>query len=173
MTIRASRPARDEQAAAGYHREVVASFSSYHEAERAVDFLAGQRFPDGRIAIVGQGLRLVHGERRRRRLDRVLEPALAGAVVGALFTLLAALSGLGGGVADMSLAALTFGAACGTLAGLGAERVAADRRPPEPEVRLFADRYDVAVDPAIAEEAARAFDDGQTGPSPTPAYPAS
>jgi hypothetical protein len=38
---------------------------------------------------------------------------------------------------------------------------AVGRRVPGSEIRLFADRYDVAVDRTIAEEAASAIDDGQ------------
>jgi hypothetical protein len=161
------------QESAGFRREVVASFSAYREAERAVGYLARRRLPAEQISIVGQGLRLVHGDRRRSVVTRILEPALAGAVVGALFTLLAALADLGGGIAETNLAALAFGSACGALAGLSADRIAAERHLHEPEIRLFADRYDVTVDPGIAEEATRAIDDGQRTPSAAPAYPAS
>jgi hypothetical protein len=34
-------------------RRVVASYSSYRDAERAVDFLSDRRFPVQRVAIVG------------------------------------------------------------------------------------------------------------------------
>ena len=40
-------------------RRTVASFSSYRDAERAVDSLSDRRFPVERVAIVGRDLRLV------------------------------------------------------------------------------------------------------------------
>jgi hypothetical protein len=156
-----SRGPSGGQAGTGFRREVVASFSAYREAERAVGYLARRRLPPEQIAIVGQGLRVVRENPRRTLVARILEPALVGAAVGALFTLLVSLAGLGGGMAETNFAALAFGTACGALAGLSAERIAAERHLHEPEIRLFADRYDVTVDPGIAKEAARAIDDGQ------------
>jgi hypothetical protein len=40
-------------------RRVVASFPEYAQAQRAVDYLSDEKFPVERIAIVGEGLRLV------------------------------------------------------------------------------------------------------------------
>ena len=40
-------------------RRVVASFERYEEAQRAVDYLSDEKFPVERVAIVGEGLRLV------------------------------------------------------------------------------------------------------------------
>ena len=40
-------------------RRAIASFSSYADAERAVDYLVDKRFPVQRVAIVGRGLKLV------------------------------------------------------------------------------------------------------------------
>lgn len=150
----------------GYHREVVASFSSYLEAERALDYLVEQRLPTQRMAIVGQGLRLVPGELPGGRVARVLEAVLAGAAVGGLAILAAALLNIGAGAADLTYGALATGGFCGLLGALAAEVTAVGRRVPGSEIRLFADRYDVVVDRTIADEAMSAIDDGQApGPN--------
>jgi hypothetical protein len=117
------------------------------------------------MAIVGQGLRLVPGELPGGRVARMFEAGLAGAAVAGLAILAAALLDLGGGAADLTYGALATGGLCGLLGALAAEVTAAGRRVPGSEVRLFADRYDVAVDRTIAEEAASAIDDGQA-PAP-------
>jgi hypothetical protein len=148
---------------AGYHREVVASFSSYREAEHAVDYLVEKQLPMDRLAIVGQGLRLVPDELPGTRVARALEAGLAGAVVGGLAILAAALLGLGIGDADLTYGAPTAGAACGLLGALAAQVTAIGRRVPGAEIRLFADRYDVVADLGIADDAVAAIDDGQAG----------
>jgi hypothetical protein len=40
-------------------RRVVASFATYTEAQRAVDYLSDQRFPVEHVAIIAEGLRFV------------------------------------------------------------------------------------------------------------------
>ena len=54
MSVSASQPSTPPGA-----RRTIASFSSYAEAERAVDFLSDQGFAVERVAIVGTGLRYV------------------------------------------------------------------------------------------------------------------
>jgi hypothetical protein len=148
---------------AGYHREVVASFSSYLEAERALDYLVERRFPQQRMAIVGQGLRLVPGELPGGRVARALEAGLAGAVVGGLAILAAVLLDVGIGDAGLTYGAAGTGAMCGVLGALAAHVTAIGRRVPGSEIRLFANRYDIVADLGIADEAAAAIDDGQIG----------
>ena len=48
-----------EQASAGGPMTTVATYGSYGEAERAVDFLSDKGFPVERVAIVGAGLKTV------------------------------------------------------------------------------------------------------------------
>jgi hypothetical protein len=165
MSVRRSSSLRGQDGA-GYHRDVVASFSSYLEAEHAVDYLVERRFPLQRMAIVGQGLRLVPGEVPGGRAVRALEAGLAGAVVGGLALLVAALLDFGIGDGGLTYAAPTTGAVCGLLGALAAEVTAIGRRVPGSEIRLFADRYDIVADVGIADAAATAIDDGQVQDGP-------
>jgi hypothetical protein len=154
MSTVASRPA--EQPVRPFRREVVASFSSYLEARRAIDNLAALGFPVERVNVVGQGLQIVTGEAPRRRWLSLLEAALAGAVVGAFAMLLGVVTDLGG--AALSAAWIGSGLFCGTLGGVSVDVLWSARRGPGPELRLFADRYDLAVDPGIADEAVAAIE---------------
>lgn len=148
MTARQAGSAPDRLADAGFHREIVASFSSYLEAERALDCLERRHLPVERISIVAQGLRVVSQERPAERVSRAVEAGIAGATVGALATLLDWLAGFSG----EPLVPLAGGTTCGVLGGLAAEQVSLGRRGPGAEVRLSADRYDLSADPRIADE---------------------
>jgi hypothetical protein len=67
-------------------RRAVASFSTYEEAQRAVDFLADRDFPVVRAAIVGEGLRLVEQVTSRTDVGRAaLSGAISGSVTGLFF----------------------------------------------------------------------------------------
>src|SRR5690606_36905729 len=73
-------------------RHVIASFTTYAEAQRAVDYLADQRFPVERVAIVAEALRFVEQITGRLTWCRAtLNGALGGAGTGLL---LGALLGL-------------------------------------------------------------------------------
>jgi hypothetical protein len=139
---------------AGFHREVVASFSSYLEAERALEFLERKGLPVERVSIVAQGLQVVTQEQPAARVSRAVEAGIAGATVGAVTALLGWLAGFW---ADPT-APLSAGTVCGVLGALAAEHVSLGRRGPGTEVRLSADRYDLAVDPRVADEIAEAID---------------
>ena len=139
---------------AGFHREIVASFSSYVEAERALDAVQRKRPHVGHVSIVAQGLRVVSDERPAARLWRAVEAGVAGGTVGALAALLAWLASVWPDPA-LPLAAGSF---CGILGGLAADQVSLGRHGPGTELRLFADRYDVSADPRIAGEVAEAID---------------
>jgi hypothetical protein len=149
MTARASSPA--DQSSRPFRREVVASFSSYLEAQRAIDDLARLGFPVERVNVIGQGLQIITGEPARRRWVSVLEPGLAGALVGALVAMLGVLADVRG--AGFTAAWIGFGLVCGIVAGVSVDLLGSARHGPSPELRLFADRYDLAVDPGIADEA--------------------
>lgn len=148
----------------GFRREVVASFSSYIESQRAVDQLARAGFPAERVRIVGQGLRIVTGENGGKRWSPLIEAILTGAIVGALLTLLAVLAEVG--AAELGTSWTLSGIACGALGAAAAHIFSRGRRGPAPGVRLFADRYDLTVDPGLAEEAADAIDAGNGSGEP-------
>jgi hypothetical protein len=63
----------------------VASFTTYREAERAVDLLSDRGFPVERVAIVGRDLQLVEQVTGRMGYGQAaLRAALQGAVLGLL-----------------------------------------------------------------------------------------
>jgi hypothetical protein len=65
---------------------VVASFTSYRDAEAAVDFLSDERFPVQRIAIFGRDLQAVEQVTSRMGYGRAaLKGAAQGALLGLLF----------------------------------------------------------------------------------------
>src|SRR5688500_19204485 len=67
-------------------RRTVASFATYADASRAVDYLSDHKFPVERVAIVGHNLRLVEQVTGRRTKGRAaLEGAMVGALIGAFF----------------------------------------------------------------------------------------
>jgi hypothetical protein len=135
---------------------VVGSFPSYQQAQRAVDQLAGARFPVRRVTVVARGLRLLQHRGERPGYGwAALHGLLLGAPTAAILGLLAAVT-----VLDEPLAAgLTFaawaalaGAVSGLTVGVGVEALRAPRRPGRPTL-LLADRYDLVADGEVADQA--------------------
>src|SRR5436305_10117661 len=63
----------------------VASYADHRDAEKAVDYLASNKFPVEHLAIVGRDLQLVEQVRGRlTALDAAARGALSGAVTGML-----------------------------------------------------------------------------------------
>ena len=70
-------------------KTTVATYGTYPEAERAVDFLSDREFPVEKVAIVGTGLRTVEQVAGRLTTGRAaLMGAAQGAMVGIFFALL-------------------------------------------------------------------------------------
>ncbi|HWC25049.1 MAG TPA: general stress protein, partial [Solirubrobacteraceae bacterium] len=79
----------DEARAARPARETIATFASYQEAERAVDWLSDRGFAVERVSIVGTGISLVEQVTGRVTTARAaLNGAAQGAFVALLFMLL-------------------------------------------------------------------------------------
>jgi uncharacterized membrane protein len=140
-------------------RQVVATYTSYSEAERAVDFLSDRKFPVERTAIVGRDLRFVEQVTGRMNYGKAaLRGALTGALVGALVGWLF-------GIFDwfdpivaafwLMLDGLWFGALVGALFGLLMHALTRGRRDFASVGAMRADRYELQVDRQVAEEAAR------------------
>jgi hypothetical protein len=152
-------------------QRVVGSFSSYAEAERAVDRLSDNKFPVERTAIVGSDLKLVEQVvGRMTYLKAALRGALAGAVTGLLIGWLFAIFDWFDPLVArgwLILDGLWFGAVIGTLMGLLMHALAGGRRDFESFGGLQAGRYDVLVDAEVADEAARVL--GIAGEKPATA----
>jgi hypothetical protein len=151
--IRAARP-RATQA-----QRAIGSFSSYEDAERAVDFLSDHRLPVDSISIVGRDLRYVEEVTGRSGYPQA---AVRGAAQGALLGLLFGwVFGLFNWVAplvtSLTLAAygLVAGAILGALLGLLVQAVAGGDRGFSSVGGVQANRYDLLVDDAVADEAMR------------------
>jgi len=136
-------------------RRAVASYSTYQEAERAVDHLADQGFPVQKVAIIGRDIRLVEQVIGRMgygqaALHGAATGALPGVLVGWIFGLLNWLNPVVSGLL-LALYGLIFGALFGVLlhAAQGGRRDFASVRSMEPS------RYDVVADEDVADEAVR------------------
>lgn len=140
-------------------RRTIASYRTYAEAQRAVDFLADRRFPVERTAIVAEGIRIVEQVTGRLGYGRAaLNGALSTAVAGALFGYI---FGLFNWIAPilsaftLALYGLIFGAIIGALLGLLFHAMTGGQRDFSSVSGIQADRYEVMVDDAVADEALR------------------
>jgi hypothetical protein len=127
--------------------QMIASYGTYPEAQRAVDFLSDQRFPVENTAIVGVNLRLV--EIVTGRLDHA-RAALAGAASGAWVGLLVGLFLAIFTTSTVSFLAmvlwgLVWGAVAGAVFALIAYTLTRGRRDFSSTRQLVADRYEVTV----------------------------
>jgi hypothetical protein len=140
-------------------RRTIARYSSYQEAERAVDWLSDQKFPVERVAIVGTGLRLVEQvigrvTTWRAALTGAGQGAFIGLFVALLFGLFFTAPGFLGLLAYLIIAGAVFGAIFGAIwhAAQGGRRDFASK------VGTYADRIDLQVDEEVADEAQRLLD---------------
>jgi hypothetical protein len=122
----------------------VASYTSYEEAQQAVDRLSDEHFPVENLDIVGSGLRLV--ERVTGRLTKA-RAAAAGAVSGAWFGLfiglLVGLFTAGPAWIGLILGGLLIGAAWGGVFGFAGHAATRGRRDFSSAKTLTATRYDI------------------------------
>jgi hypothetical protein len=140
-------------------RRVVASFDTYREAERAVDYLSDNGFPVERSAIVGRDLKIVEQVTGRRTwvdaaIRGMFSGAIAGFLVGWLFGLFDWFNPV---IASVWLAiwGFLFGALVGSLIGLLAHWMLRGRRDFDSIGGMVADRYEVLADEEVAADAER------------------
>jgi hypothetical protein len=160
MTEQARPPRMDRgRAVATQPRRTIATFSSYRDAEAAVDYLSDRRFPVERVAIVGQDLRTVEQIVGRLGYGRAaLGGAAQGALLGLLFGWLFGLfDWIDPVVTSLTLAiyGLIWGAIVGALLGLLLHAMTGGRRDFTSVGGVQASRYEVMVDEEVADEAAR------------------
>jgi hypothetical protein len=151
----------------------VASYSSYEEAQAAVDRLSDERFPVENLDIIGSGLRLV--ERVTGRLTTA-RAAAAGAASGAWFGLfIGILVGLftrGPAWIGLIIGGLLIGAAWGAIFGFASHAATRGRRDFSSARMLTATRYDIVARGGSADQArsvlqqAGLLPDQQAGASP-------
>jgi uncharacterized membrane protein len=138
---------------------VIATYDSYRDAEQAVDFLSDQGFPVERATIVGRDVKLVERVTGRMTTAKAaLNGAVAGALVGVLigwlfvvFDWFSPIVASGWLIVD----GLWFGAVVGALYGMVAHALTRGRRDFASVGGLQADRYELAVDEEVADQAAR------------------
>lgn len=132
----------------------VASYSSYEQAQAAVDRLSDEKFPVENLDIVGSGLRLV--ERVTGRLTTA-RAAGAGAVSGAWFGLfIGLLVGLftkGPTWIGLIIGGLLIGAAWGAVFGFASHAATRGRRDFSSAQTLTASRYDIIARGGHADQA--------------------
>lgn len=150
-------------------RRPIAVFRNYADAERAVDRLSDLGFPVERVAIVGHDLTLVEQVTGRANyLTSALRGAAAGALPGALIGWLFGLFDLVNPlVASILLAfyGLLIGAVLGALIGIIMYALQRGRRDFHAVTLMVPSRYEVVVDPEIADEAARLLASSPIEPS--------
>lgn len=140
-------------------RRTIASYTTYQEAERAVDHLSDQGFPVERTAIVGQDVRMVEQVTGRMgygeaAVHGAASGALPGALIGWVSGLLNWLDPVVSGLL-LALYGLVFGALVGAPLGLLAHAAQQGRRDFASVSFMQPSKYDVVADDAIADEAAR------------------
>ena len=155
-------------------RRVVATYDTYAEAERAVDYLSDHEFPVQRTSIVGRGLHFVEQITGRMTYGQAafrgaLTGAVAGALIGWLFGVFDWFHPLVA-AAWLAFDGLWFGAIVGALVGLLAHAVTGGRRDFSSVGTMKADTYELLVDDAVAADAERLLAElrGAAAAEPTP-----
>jgi hypothetical protein len=140
-------------------RRILASYASYAEAQRAVDYLADERFPVERVSIVAEDLRFVEQVTGRKGYGQAaLQGAGSGAVIGVFFGFFLGLFSLIDPLVSALLVALyglIFGAILGAIIGLVSHGLSGGQRDFSSVGGMEADRYNVMADEEVAEEASR------------------
>ena len=151
--------ATDKPSAPDRSRRVVASYDSYAEAERAVDYLSDRKFPVDRAAIIGRDLQYVEQVTGRLTYGgATLRGALNGAFIGFLIGwLFAVFNWVDPVVASgwLILDGLWFGTVAGAIFGLVSHALTRGRRDFDSISLMQAQRYELLVDEEAADEAAR------------------
>jgi hypothetical protein len=140
-------------------RRSIASFPTYEQAQRAVDYLSDEKFPVERVAIVGEGLRLVEQITGRltwwkAALGGLLGGVITGFLLGWLFGVFNFINPLVP-VMTMALWGLILGAVIGTLAGVLGYAATGGRRDFTSVNMIQAEHYNVLVDTDVADDAQR------------------
>ena len=138
-------------------RVVVASYDSYPEAQRAVDYLSDERFPVERVAIVAEDLRLVEQVTGRRGYGKAgLQGAGSGALIGLIFGFFLGLFNVVDPLVSaffLGIVWLIYGAIIGLIVGLIGHALSGGQRDFSSIGGIQAGRYNVMADEEVANEA--------------------
>ena len=135
--------------------QVVGSYDTYLEAQRAVDFLSDKEFPVQNVSIVGSDLRMVENVLGRLTRGRA---ALAGAASGAWFglfvgVLLALFDDGDTNTVGLVLSALVYGAVFGAIFGFVGHAMSGGRRDFTSRSKIVASSYEIRCTWAEADRA--------------------
>ncbi len=134
--------------------QVVASYPTYEQAQRAVDHLSDSGFPVEQAAIVGRDLRLVEQVVGRLTKTRAtLMGAGSGAWFGLFVGLLVTLFVVGPEWIAVTITAAVIGAVWGAIFGFVAHWATHGQRDFASTSAVVADRYDVTVTEAHSQRA--------------------
>lgn len=141
----------------GSQRTVIASYSTYAEAQQAVDFLADNDFDVRSISIVAEGLSFVErvtGKMNwgRAALSGLLSGALIGAFIGFIFGMFNLFAPLTSAF-TLALNGAIFGAIIGVIIGLIGYAFTGGKRDFTSVSSVNAERFDVTSHPNVAEQA--------------------
>jgi hypothetical protein len=136
-------------------RTPLADYADYADAQRAVDFLADEKFPVEKLDIVGRDLYLVERISGRLTLVRAaVAGAGSGVWIGVLFGLLFGLfATTTASFFAVVVSGLGLGLVLGAMFGALAYAFARGRRDFISRSSIVASRYEVLADPDVAENA--------------------
>ncbi len=139
--------------------ETIGSYISYLDAQKAVDYLADEKFPVRHVSIVGNDLKMVERVTGKLSYPRV---ALTGAMTGAWFGLFIGVmlsffdsSSNAGAPFSNVLTAILLGAALWMLFAIIGYAAQRGKRDFTSTNQVLASSYDVIVTPDVAGEARR------------------
>jgi hypothetical protein len=158
MVRQDERPRADTAVVPG-QQTVIASYATYQDAERAVDYLSDNGFPVHRVAIIGRGVRSVEQVTGRLTIwGAAGRSGLTGAVLGALFGWLFGAFNWISPLISSALLALygaIFGAVLGGVFGVITHGMTGGRRDFSSVSGLEAESYEVIADTEVAPRAAQ------------------
>ena len=136
-------------------RRTIATYSSYADAQKAVDYLSDNKFAVEKTAIVAEGLKFVEQVTGRLNWGRVIangagSGALTGVLIGLFFGLLFA---GGQGLLGLVLYGVAIGVIVGVIFAVMGYAATRGRRDFSSVGGMQAERYNVMVDSDVAEEA--------------------
>lgn len=135
--------------------QVVGSYDTYAEAQRAVDYLSDKEFPVQHVSIVGSDLRMVENVLGRLTRGRA---AMAGAGTGAWFglfvgVLISLFAKENTNVIGLVLSAVAYGAIFGAIFGFVGHALSGGKRDFTSRSKIVASSYEIRCTWAEADRA--------------------